>query len=52
MKFEGAWDELEERYCWQRQSLPKSMRETLVLVRDSSQEKKFNFKFRTVFRMY
>ena len=32
IKFEGAWGKLEAKYCFQRQSWPKYMRQTLVLV--------------------
>ena len=32
IKFEWDWDELEAKYCFQRQSWPKYMRQTLVLV--------------------
>ena len=31
IKFEGAWDKLEAKYCFQRQTWPKYMRPTLVL---------------------
>ena len=32
IKFEGAWDELEAKYCFHRQSWSKYTRQTLVLV--------------------
>ena len=32
IKFEEAWDGLEGKYCFQRQSWPKYIRQTLVLV--------------------
>ena len=32
IKFEEDWGELEAKYCFQRQSWPKYMRQTLVLV--------------------
>ena len=32
VKFEGAWGKLEAKYCFQRQSWLKYMRQTLVLV--------------------
>ena len=51
-KFGDAWGELEPKYCFQTQSWPKFMRQTLVLVWNSSQQKKFTFKFWTDFRFY
>ena len=32
IKFEGTWGELEAKYCFQRQSWSKYIRQTLVLV--------------------
>ena len=32
IKFEGAWDQIEVKYCFQRQFQPKYMKQTLVLV--------------------
>ena len=49
IKFVGAWCELEANSCFQRQSWPKYMRHTLVLVWNSSLWKKFNFNFWTIF---
>ena len=45
IKFEGAWCKLEANYCFQRHPLPKSMRQTLVLVRNHALREKFNFNF-------
>ena len=49
IKFEGAWGKLEAKYCFQRQSWPKYMRQTLVLVWNSALREKFNFNFWAVF---
>ena len=49
IKFEGDCGELEAKYCFQRQSWPKHMRQTLVLVRNSTLREKFNFNFWIVF---
>ena len=32
IKFEGDWDEFEAKYCFQRQSWQKYMKQALVLV--------------------
>ena len=36
IKLEEDWDELEAKYCFQRQSWPKYMRKTLVLAWNSA----------------
>ena len=45
IKFEGDWGELEAKYFFQMQSLPKYMRQTLVLVWNSAIRLKFSFNF-------
>ena len=52
IKFERAWGKLEPKYCFQRQSLPKYMRQNLVLVWNRALRQKFNFNFWTAFRLY
>ena len=52
IEFEGAWDELEAISCFQRQSWPKYIRQTLVLVWNSAFWEKFNCNFWTVFGLY
>ena len=49
IKFEGDWGKLEAKYFFQRQSWAKYMRQTLVLVWNSTLWEKFNFNFWTVF---
>ena len=52
IKLKRAWGELEAKYCFQRQSWPKYMRQTSVLVWNNAPREKFNFSFWTVFRLY
>ena len=43
MKFEGVWGKLEARNCFQRQSLTKHLRKTLVFMSKRALREKFNF---------
>ena len=49
IKFGGAFDELESKKRFQRQLLTKYLRLTILFVRNSSQQEKFNSCFSTVF---
>ena len=52
INFDGALGELEGNYCFQRQSWPKYMRQTLVSVWNRALREKFTFNFWKVFRLY
>ena len=47
--FEGLWGELESIKDFQRQSVTKYLRITLVFMRNSTQRENFNFCFSKVF---
>ena len=47
--FEGLWGELESIKGFQRQSVTKYLRITLVFMRNSTQRENFNFCFSKVF---
>ena len=49
IKFEGVWDELESKAGFQRESVTKYLRLTLVLVWNSALREKFNFYFSRIF---
>ena len=52
MSSKVAWGNLEATYCFPRQSWPKYMRQTLVLVWSSVLREKLNFNFWIVFCLY
>ena len=52
IKFERVWGELEAKSCFQRQSLTKYLRQTLVFMWNSAIREKFNFYFSGDFCKY
>ena len=49
LEFEVLWDELELKKCFQRQSVTKYLRLTLVFIRNRAPREKFNRYFSGLF---